>query len=448
MMRDCILLGSVLCWGTALGAAGLAAQTRPADDRPRHNDAALADLGIHRYESRRLILYSDIDPDVARSLPPLVDAAYPEWVRYFGELPPAADGSDFQLTGYLMRDRGLFLDQGLLPEDLIEFEHGRHRGYRFWMAEQKYDYYRRHLLLHEATHCYMLIVPRLQRPPLFYLEGIPELFGAHELSPQGEVTFGVVPRDPHESVGFGRIEMIQRAFAQGAGKSLDGVLALSAEDFARSKSEPYAWSWALCCFLDTHPRYRERFRRLALIPDGQEFRRAWDRLFAPDAVPLRTEWNLFARTLVYGYDIERSAIDFRPGAPLPPGGRATLAVDSARGWQSSGVLLEAGKEYRLTAAGEVTLADVPKPWISQPSGVTVRYAGGYPIGRLLGWVDVSSTGRGGPVEEPPQWLDLGEQATLRPTAEGTLYLRVNDAWSSLGDNRGRYQATIEAAAGE
>ncbi len=447
-MRDCLLLSGAAWLWMVVGSAGLAAQARPADDRPRHHDAALADLGIHRYESRRLILYSDIDPAVARSLPPLVDAAYPEWVRYFGELPPAEDGSDFQLTGYLMRDRGLFLDQGLLPEDLIDFEHGRHRGYRFWMAEQKYDYYRRHLLLHEATHCYMLIVPRLQRPPLFYLEGIPELFGTHELSPEGAVTFGVMPRDPRVSVGFGRIEMIQRAVAQGAGKSLDGVLALSAEDFTRSKSEPYAWSWALCKFLDAHPRYQERFRQLATIPDGQEFRRAWDRLFSAEAGQLRTEWSLFARTLEYGYDIERAAIDFRPGTPLTVGGRVTLQVDAARGWQSSGVRLEAGRVYRLTAAGEVTLADVPKPWLSRPAGVTVRYAGGFPIGRLLGWMDVSATHGDAPGDQPPQWLDLGEHATVHADAEGTLYLRVNDAWSSLADNRGSYRVTIEAATGE
>ena len=38
---------------------------RPDDQRPARNDRMLAQLGIRRFESSRLILYTDIDPQVA-----------------------------------------------------------------------------------------------------------------------------------------------------------------------------------------------------------------------------------------------------------------------------------------------------------------------------------------------------------------------------------------------
>src|SRR5262245_57032548 len=39
---------------------------RESDNRPQHDDRALAALGIHRYESKHLRLYTDIAPELAR----------------------------------------------------------------------------------------------------------------------------------------------------------------------------------------------------------------------------------------------------------------------------------------------------------------------------------------------------------------------------------------------
>ena len=61
--------------------------------------------GIRLYESRRLKLFTDVESAAAEPLPPLLDALFDEWERYFGNLPPARDGSDYQLTAYLMRDQ-------------------------------------------------------------------------------------------------------------------------------------------------------------------------------------------------------------------------------------------------------------------------------------------------------------------------------------------------------
>ncbi|MCA9023508.1 MAG: hypothetical protein KDA74_25340, partial [Planctomycetaceae bacterium] len=81
---------------------------RPSDQRPVHNNQRLALLGIHCYESPRLKLYTDIDPEIARKLPAVVDQAYLALVDYFGPLPPDREGTEFQVTGYIMQNRELF----------------------------------------------------------------------------------------------------------------------------------------------------------------------------------------------------------------------------------------------------------------------------------------------------------------------------------------------------
>ena len=420
---------------------------RPDDNRVRHDPEAAAQFGIHRYTSAHLELWTDIDPELAVPLPALMDQALVALAEYFGPPLPARDGAPFQLTGYIMRDRDRFRAAGMLPEDVEDFAHGRHRDYEFWMNDQEYDYYRRHLMIHEGTHCFMMIMPATVRPPLWYLEGMAELFGTHRVDAEGRAEFGVMPDDPHHFVGFGRIDMIARAIADGEYRSVKGMTELSANDFIARKDRPYAWSWAFCKFLDTHPRYRERFRELSHYLTSQAFYRHLQTAFTTDMAALWIEWELFAHNLCYGYDIERAAIDFVEGVSLDPGGQVTIDVNADAGWQSSVVRVEAGQTYRIEATGQTTLADDPRPWISEPQGITIEYASGKPIGRLVAAIQS---------ETPPdaegngslrKVLDVGRGTTLTPAVSGTLYFRVNDNWGSLANNNGAYSVTIRRDAG-
>jgi hypothetical protein len=417
---------------------------RPSDQRPRYDAARAAELGIARYESKRLLLYTDIDPEIARTLPHLFDQAYEAWSEYFGPLPPDREGADYQVTGFIMQDKDRFRRAGMLPAQAQALlVHGIHRRNEFWMNAQDYDYYRRHLMVHEGTHCFMTTMP-LAPLPVWYHEGMAELFGTHTLDTQGRAAFRVMPRAAGDFEGFGRVEMIRNAVTEGHGLTPQGVVDLNMKEFAESKADPYAWSWALCKFLDTHPRCRERFRKLADNLDGNEFARRMQSAFGSDAV-LWVEWELFVRNLVYGYDIERAAIDFRRGEPLPGGGSIATDIRADAGWQSSGVWVEAGRAYSVAAAGQVTLAQEPKPWISEPAGISIRYASGKPIGRLVAGIqsETPPTGTG----EGALWkvIDVGPAATITPTVDGTLYFRVNDFWNELADNQGEFRVTVTPA---
>jgi hypothetical protein len=413
---------------------------RKSDVRPRHDDAKLASLGIRVFESQRLKLYTDIDPKLAAKLPPLIDAAYIAWEAYFGKLPPNRERTDFQVTGYLMADKARFRDAGLIPGNLRPFVNGRHRGAEFWMNEQQYDYYRSHLVIHESTHCFMEAIAGeryYEGLPAWYWEGMAELFGTHQIGEQGKVQFRVMPDNRENFAGLGRVTLVREAVDAGKRKSVVGVARLRARDFIGN--DAYAWSWALCNFLDTHPAYQKRFREFGSLLTGSRFKQAWKKFVTDQHGPLLAEWTLFVNDLQYGYDIERAAIEFRPGKPLANEAALNKAnIRADRGWQSAVLRVEKGTKYVITAAGQFTLAQQPKPWISEAGGISFDYFGGRPLGLLL--ATIHPDGR----EMLPEFA-VGRRHEFVAPASGTLYFRLNNSWSRLADNTGQVTVDVQHA---
>ncbi|QDT56129.1 hypothetical protein Pan44_41800 [Caulifigura coniformis] len=410
---------------------------RPAVARSEYDDARLRELGIEKFESKRLRLFTDIDPAKARPLPLLVDRLYDVWTAKFGPLPPAADGAEFQITGYLMKDADRFRAAKMLRDDVPAFDHGRHIGLEFWMNEQEFDYYREHLLLHEATHCFMTAVPGADQPVWFH-EGMAEMFGCHHADADGTMQFGVFPEPGRKYEGFARIKFLADEIAAGRAMAAQEVATLGPSDFAGFQKRPYAWSWLLCSFLDKHPTFRDRFHELCRLSNEPGFNRRLREAYR-DEERLDPEWRLFISQMEPGFDFERSAIAFRKGAPFARPVDVTVRAD--RGWQSSGLMLQRGKAYVITATGQVTLGSSTKPWISGPAGISLRYAGGRPIGMLLAAVvdDPKQIGGEGGLLKP---LAVGDSTVIEPATGGTLYFRVNDRFSSLTDNSGEYTVGV------
>ena len=243
---------------------------RASDDRPVHDVDSLRKRGINKFESKRCLLFTDIDSDIAKTLPPFVDALYTELVNYFGELPANREGTDFQVTGYIMRDQDTFKAAGLLPDNLPSFEHGRHSGYEFWMNEQQWDYYRRHLMLHEATHCFMTACVKQQHlaPPTWYMEGMAEWFATHRVR-DGKIETAVMQNTDNGYEGFNRVRIVRDAVKSGSTLSFDRLRALTSGEFI--ETEHYAQSWAICQLMTRNPNYQERFHQLGQIRSYAEF---------------------------------------------------------------------------------------------------------------------------------------------------------------------------------
>ena len=438
-MKATTLLGGLviplLCVFVAVEpTAQVAAQDgfRIPDDRPPLPITVkqLKDGGIEVFESKRLRLFTDLDAEVAKSLPPLIDQAYESWEEYFGKLPPARDESEFQINGYLMKDKARFEKAGLLRGDLPDQFHGRQAGYQFWMMDQPQDYYRRHLLLHEATHAFMLAIARLD-VPIAYLEGMAEHFGTHQVV-GGKLQMRLMPSNRLDFRGHDRLFLMRREVKQ---RGIPGLFDINEWKDANFRffNESYVWAWGMSVFFDQNPRTHERFRKLAKSLTNPSAWKTFENELQPDLPEIFTEWNLFAADAWEGFDFLRSAIEFHEGETLAKPQRAEIQAD--RGWQSSRVQVEKGRSYELVATGQFTLAEKPKPWVSEADGITIRYHKGRPLGQLLATIrPAKSTDN----EREPM-LDvkpLGNSSSFEASRTGTLYLRLNDHPAELVDNRG------------
>ena len=144
--------------------------------------------------------------------------------------------------------------------------------------------------------------------------------------------------------------------------------------------------------------------------------------FASDGPELAQEFQVFAADMAYGHDSCRTAIDFTAGKPMS-GRHERVTVAADRGWQNSGLKLDAGKTYRLAATGRYQVAKRAHVLYSEPGGVSIRYFHGKPLGVLLGAVRPHGPSTGvSPLASP---LRIGLGAVVRPEKTGTLYLRAN-----------------------
>jgi hypothetical protein len=402
------------------------------------DDSRVGAAGIRKLAGKHLVLYTDLPsrPEID-SLPELFDRAVPLWAAYFGVDP--AKTQDWQVRAFLIGDRARFAALGLMPAD-NELVHGYSQGSDLWLFDQPSDYYRRHLLLHEGTHAFMTAYLGGCGPG-WYSEGTAELLATHRWRPaeagklpDQPLTLGVMPPSREEMPMWGRIKLIREAVAAGRVRTLTDVMTI--DNRRQLADEEYAWCWAAAKFLDSHPRYQQRFRDMQRHVRDPDFNEQLKRALAADWRELSSEWQAYASALDYGYDFKRMAIEFERGTPLAGKPReVTIAAD--RGWQSSGVKVDAGKTYRIAARGRYQIAverigsDV-RPWPCEPGGVTIEYHDGRPLGMLLGAI-VPDEGDAVGFLRP---LAIGLAAEITSERGGTLYFRVNDSAARLDDNRG------------
>ena len=390
---------------------------------------------LRKLEGKHLTLWTDLPPgpEVDR-LTEYFDQAYPQYCEYF-EVDPDKH-ADWHMTGYLMKDRNLFVVKGLLPPSLPKFKHGFTAGNRLWVVDQQSDYYRRHLLLHEGVHGFSLALFNWCGPPWF-MEGVAELLSTHRIE-NGRVVLNSFPADRASVPMWGRVKLVQDAFRDKKALTFDRVLAFGPS--AHLDTTAYAWSWAAAAFLDAHPAYHAALRRA--IDDFKKRKDPTERLKKElhDQWPaLGEEWKAFVQTLEYGHDIPNTAVDFTPGKPLIDTPRQ-FTVRADRGWQNSGIRVTAGKPVILTASGRFTIAETAAPWPCEPGGVTLRYYQGRPLGILLATVIPDN-----PNEKPNTLLfpyKIGLGATIRPEITGTLLFKLNDSAGELGDNEGEVTVTV------
>jgi hypothetical protein len=420
-----------------------------AEPPPPIDDAKLQSAGIRKLVSKHLILYTDAPASAAVDrLPAEFDQAVPQWAAYFN-IDPAKTES-WQPRAFLVSDPKKFAALGLMPRGYEQFENGITVDSQMWLKDQPTDYYRRHLLLHEGTHAFMIEYLGGCGPG-WYMEGTAELLGTHHIDAKtGKLTLGIMPQNREEVPMLGRVKLIEDARANHRVLTFQEVMEL--DNRRQLGNEAYAWCWAAAKFLDSHPRYRDRFRQLYTLVLNDKFNDVVRQRFANDWADLNAEWLAFIATLDFGFNFERMAIKFEPGEPLADVTHFE-SISADRGWQSTRAYLEAGKSYEITAWKQFQIAEdhqggATKPWLCEPGGVTIDYHDGRPLGILLGAIDTREEGKQGKPAgaSNPTFTDptaIGLRTILKPTANGTLYLRVNDSAAQLDDNNGTLRIKIQ-----
>ena len=188
---DCLIDRRLLLVAACSAASVASAQTQWPAPRPL-DENRLARAGVRVVEADQLTLVTDLPPSLAiDELPRVVAAALPLWSERF-DVPMAGLG-EWRLRAYLMRDREKFDALGLVPEEAGPFPHGWSLGHEAWLVDQPSDYYRRHLLLHEATHSFMM-TELGGCGPAWFMEGMAELLGTHTWDGEtGDLALGVMP---------------------------------------------------------------------------------------------------------------------------------------------------------------------------------------------------------------------------------------------------------------
>ncbi|MBX9791773.1 MAG: hypothetical protein K2Y37_22855 [Pirellulales bacterium] len=442
-------------WLAVAGAAAVDPPPRFAPPKPPRvvELERLKAAGIRRLASQHLVLYTDLPSESSvDALPEQFDQAVPQWIAYFKDALPSDKSTgesaiaDWRAVGYLIKDKERFVATGLLTDEVPQFLHGYSIDHEFWLNEQPSEYFRRHLMLHEGTHVFMRTQLGSTGPP-WYMEGMAEWLATHRLR-DGHVELAYFPRSRAEVPYWGRIKIIQDDVVAGRRHSLAEVFALAPRAYLQTG--PYGWSWGAVALLADDPRYSARFRELAGAVNDPQFNQRLRGRFADDWPQLSAQWQAFIGEIDYGYDVAAAAIEFAPGEPL--GDKSVeVTVDAARSWQSSKVRVEAGKTYRLTAAGRYQIArdevdGRERIWWCEPGGVSIHYYRGRPLGQLTAAIVPDETLAVAATAKQPLWqpITIGLEAELKPETSGTLYLRVNEFPGRLADNAGELAVKIQS----
>lgn len=258
---------------------------------------------------------------------------------------------------------------------------------------------------HEAVHAYCGQTFG-RTGPLWYSEGMAEM-GQYWRSDNSSV-------NAHDVV----IEYLQSTDV----KSLNEIV--NGKEWSGDSWQNYAWRWALCHLLANNPNYAPRFRPLGLgLLTKQDV--SFEQTYGDMAKEISFEYREFIRHLGRQYRVELCAWDWKAKfKPVKTSAVTTCKIDASKGWQPSRLTVTKGDEYEFSSSGT---------WTTSKERAPVSADGADDgAGRLVGVVLRDENGEYA-LGEPFEMGTIGE---FTAPADGDLYLRCQDKWIALADNKG------------
>ncbi|QDT12069.1 hypothetical protein K239x_40770 [Planctomycetes bacterium K23_9] len=394
---------------------------------------------------KHITLTTDID-DLANNadLIAAFDAAVGQW-ESFWQLP-SGSLQDFKVDACVMADKQRFQLDGRIPLSVPDFPFGFALQDRVWVVAQKSQYYTRHLLLHEGVHS-LAYHQFGGTGPSWFMEGTAEMLAVHRHF-GSDTKINQLPKDRASVPYWGRFKVMDQSRDANTIPSLGSVLGYPRD--LQSDVESYGWSWAATMLLYQYPDTRDAFFASAKTPAPNDavFNNDLKRRLQNTWPVVTARWRLMCHDIDYGFDWSREQVSLSMNDQVWDGKPLKLDIKANQGWQSIGVRLSPGMKLSVTPAGNCTLADQPKPWLSYPSGITLRYHRGRPLGQLLACLlpDTPDQDQATKTNLRPLQVAAITRPSQIPIKENCwLLFRINDVTGELSDNQGGYQLTIDSA---
>jgi hypothetical protein len=394
--------------------------------------------GIRRFAKGQWTIVTDLPIDSElESWPVVLDQALASWCQKWSIAPEVA--KSWPLTIHCMADRKVFERAGLL-DGVPAFEDGFQLADRVFLNEQPSTYYRRHLLLHEATHWVMYRALSGGGSPWF-MEGMAEVEGTHRLK-DGVLTLAIIPDDRQEVPHWGRFKRLSDSVAKNGVPTLKQILYYGND--RQDRMDRYCWSWAACVFFHNHPLYASYLQKASVAPLDYSLKLSeqleqtlgdrWDWV--------ERDWKVFVDEFDFGYrpNIDTISLETAQGITATAfSGESSIQLDCSRGWQDSKCFLKAGQKVQIRADGRYVVRNQnQQAWECSADGITYQHFRHIPMGKLLGgFVSVDR-------DEPLMVFEIGKQTEFVAPRDGWLLLKINEPVRQRQDNSGKLDVRIQS----
>ncbi len=401
--------------------------------------AAARSAEFSTYDGQYIRLHLDVGDDIeARQYVDAFDAGIAQVAAYWDL--PTSELAAWRVEATLMTSRQAATAAGLMQDRIPDFKFGYAAGRTLYVIAQPSVYYNEHLLLHEGIHALVQHVFG-GRGPTWFMEGTAELWATHR-GRGADVQINEIPHSREESPYWGRLKIIRDAREAGSIPSIESIM--RAPPRLDGDVNAYTWSWVLCMLLTEYPPYNDVFQAMTIAGHDESnalTRQLYQRL-RPDWPALVARFRLLAHALDYGFDWHSERVAIRSNDPRWDRAPINIRVAADQGWQSVGVVIPAGRTITVQASGEAILARQPKPWRSEPDGVTIRYHEALPLGQLVACLVPFESLADQPLMSL-RTIPIGERGEIVVDQPSWLMLRINDAAGEMADNSGGYQVRLE-----
>ncbi|QDU36923.1 hypothetical protein Mal4_12240 [Maioricimonas rarisocia] len=388
-------------------------QSACGQQRTNSSRAGRTAAGPHIYKSTNFHVMTDLPREGAHELLERLETMHRLLVAYWGRRNPrpiemyVVENLDHWPREVLrgMEQQGLESlrnGQGLTVTRVIS------QGNRFISKAVVYAVADRGMPQHEAVHAYCGHAFGASGP-VWYAEGMAEV--------------GQYWRENDKSVTASAyaIRYLRNSPARPLNEIVNSPLETTGDSW-----QNYTWRWALCHLLGYNENYTKRFKPLGLALLGGRRVNFWQ-VYGTQAQEIEFEYRLFLKDIEAGYRCDLCSWDWKTRFRNLAGSSSVSArIRANRGWQASRLRVRAGHTYRFTSTGSWML--------SQDADELTADGDDQGRGRLTGILFEDYE-----LSEP---FELGADGTFTAPQDGNLYLRCDDAWGEIADNRGTISVNL------